>query len=113
MKQSLYQISSEMQELLNEITELGGELTPELEGKINSLDLVLKDKANSVCEYRQSLMDYETILEEKIEHLKTMRSQINNKVDRLEEYILNSMKRMDITKIESDLWSVSIRKPLK
>jgi len=49
MKQSLYQISTEMQTLLEEVTQNEGELTPEIEEKIALITSQLTTKTDDVA----------------------------------------------------------------
>ena len=108
---SLYEITKESKELLDQVMELGGEITESQESRMESIDKMLKEKASNVCEYRKSLTDMQNAVEQRIDDLKISNKIIQNKIDRLDSYVLGCMETSKITSIESEIWSIKLRKP--
>ena len=113
MKTSLYQIASEVQSTLEEIVSLEGELTPEVEQKIKSLENILAEKTDNVVEWVESQNDLVLLAKNKIKDLSEFISRIENRLGKFDEYVNNCMASMGSQKIEGKLHSIVKRKPVQ
>jgi len=108
---SLYQLTKENQEILDSILENSGEVSEESEKQIEKMNELIITKAVTICEYRQSLEDVEKAITDRLTQLKIAKTAIENKIDRLDNYVLGCMQTGNINSIESEIWSIKIRKP--
>ena len=96
---NLFQITNEMQSIMNELIENGGELTPELETMLTITESQLKDKAVNYAMVIRS-MDYETnIIDEEIKRLQSLKKTRQNAIERLKSSLTNAMEQCDMASI--------------
>jgi hypothetical protein len=113
MKSSLYQISTEMDQLLEEVTAAEGELTPELEAKIAQVNQDLVEKTDGVVAWVNSQEDLIELAKKRISELGEFISRTNNKLQKIDSYVDACLKRAGTNKIEGKLYSISKRKPVQ
>jgi hypothetical protein len=110
MKLSLYSIEQEYIQLAEELTNHGGELTPELE---TALAINQKDLQTKATNYGLVIKQFEynvNTIDLEIERLKYLK-QVNEKsIDRLKESVKNAMEIYGIEKIETPILKLSFRK---
>lgn len=107
-----YEISTDIQCLVNEIIENNGEISDGQLEQLNGLRLELADKAQSICHVRKQI-------EGNIEYWKAMKAIADEKikarekaVERLGEYLCKCMQQADIQSFKSDraMFSVTVCK---
>lgn len=113
MKNSLYQISTEMDQLLEEVTASEGELTPELEAKINQVSTDLVEKTDAVVSWVNSQEDLIELAKKRIAELNDFIARTNNKLFRIDGYVEACLKQLGTNKLEGKLYSISKRKPVQ
>lgn len=105
-------ISTDVQAIINNIIENGGEITPEQETALDNLKMELTDKIMSICHIRKRN-------EANIEYWKAVKQAADDKLKACEntnkwlaDYIAMAMKKANITKIKADnqLFTVSLAK---
>ena len=88
---TLYQINNEYYELINQVENAEGELTPELENAltINKAELEVKSIAyTEIIKQRESL---NTRIDDEIKRLQALKKQNDNLVQRLKNNLLNAV----------------------
>jgi hypothetical protein len=110
MKTSLFQIEQEYKEIAEQLIELEGEPTPELEAAliINQQNLETKSTNYGIV-IKQ--MDYEVgIIDSEIKRLNALKKQRTNAIERLENNIKNAMEIFGMSEIKTPLMKLSFRK---
>jgi len=106
----LYEIPEALRVVIAEIEDHGGEITPELEARLDGLTYEFERKA----EYLALLAKEASALAEAVkveeERLVALRKKYQNRSERIKEYVLSSMQRAGISKIEGDLASPAVQK---
>lgn len=113
MQNSLYQISTEMDQLLEEVTAAEGELTPELEAKIAQVQNDLIEKTDGIVNWVNSQEDLVDLAQAKIDELTAFKARINAKLSKFDSYVDACLKRVGTNKIEGKLYSICKRKPVQ
>ena len=107
---NIYNIQSEYQQLVNQLIENGGELTPELELALQ----INKDNFHSKSEnyaYITKQFDGEIdIIDNEIKRLQQAKKSREKTIQRLKDTIELAMITFDIDKIETPLIKISFRK---
>ena len=92
MKKSLYHIETEYLTLINEVEELGGELTPELEEQLMINETELQSKSIAYLEFISTKESLNTRIDEEIKRLQALKKANNNLIARLKDNLLNAVK---------------------
>lgn len=103
----LYQISESILCLLGEED---AELTPEAEASLSELQMAFEEKVEAVLQYRQGLLAEERAVRDEIDRLSKRGTALDEKADRLLDYLQREMKRLGKTKIRTQTFSASICK---
>ena len=107
---SIYNIQSEYQQLVNQLIENGGEITPELELALQ----INKDNFHSKSEnygYITKQFDGEIdIIDNEIKRLQQAKKSREKTIQRLKDTIELAMLTFDVDKIETPLIKISFRK---
>lgn len=107
MGKSLIEISFELKRKLDEAMELdiSGE---EMAEKLNQ---ELAEKADNVAMYRRSIQDHLDSINALMDELKERKRVWENKLARMDDYIQNSMRLLDVNSIEGTYFKIANRKP--
>lgn len=92
MKNTLYDIKNEYLELVNEIEELEGELTPELEYKLKINQSELSNKTIAYHSVILSKEAFNTTIDNEIKRLQGLKKQNNNVIDRLKNSLVSAIE---------------------
>ncbi len=110
MSYNLYDLSNELAVINTEIMDAEGELTAELEARLDASVLAVKDKIQSIGKWTLNLdsriegIDKEII---RLQHKKTMTGNLNA---RLKDYVKMCMTRAEIGKLEFTTFTIAIQK---
>lgn len=107
MALSLFHIEKELNELLEG---LSGEIDDKNLAIVNLTDALMK-KTDQVSSYRESLLNYQLLLNAKILELNDRYKQIDKKVQNLDEYILSCMAIGERDSFEGSFCKIKKRKP--
>lgn len=91
MEKSLYQITAEQAELFNQIDELDGELTPELEEALKINEENFESKARSYIWMIKKLESENITISNEFERLKNIEKRNDKLIDRLKESMKNAL----------------------
>ena len=92
MKQSLYTIETEYLTLINQVEELDGELTPEIEEALIINETQLQSKSIAYLEYIGSRESINTRIDDEIKRLQAMKKSNNNLIAKLKDRLLDAVK---------------------
>jgi len=106
MKNTLYSIKNEYLELVNEIEELEGELTPELEYKLKINQSELSNKAIAYHSVILSKEAFNTTIDNEIKRLQSLKKQNNNVIDRLKNSLVSAIELYGDIKIGTNTFSL-------
>ena len=92
MKQSLYNIELEYQQILQSVEEADGELTPEMEESLLINEQQLQGKSIAYLEYIGSREAVNTRIDDEIKRLQAMKKSNSNLVSNLKNRLLDAVK---------------------
>ena len=109
-KNSLFQINSELVEVTNLLIENGGELTPELESRLQIAENELKAKSVNYYHVIKELESTTNMIDAEIKRLQELKKARVNTIEKLENALLYSMNLHGIEKIDTDTLKISLRR---
>ena len=89
---SLYEITAEQKELVNQIIEAEGELTPELEQALILTEANKNKKSIAYLEVLSAKKMMNAMIDDEIKRLQAFKKRNNSVIDRLEENLLLAIK---------------------
>ena len=106
---SLYNITNNFVELMNKAEE--GELTEEEYNQLgDELALELQKKSSGIIGYALNEEALITAIDEQIKRLQTLKKQKTNNLDKFKQYVKETMERLNLLKIETELGSLTVAK---
>lgn len=113
--QSLYQIEQELYDVLSEIEQNEGELTPELEARLELTKDKLDTKLDNYCKFRASLLSRIKGLNEEIERMKNLINKEKRMIEFLENRLLNAViqfgqEHKGVYRFKTPLFNLSTRR---
>lgn len=96
----LYEITNEVQSLLDNISE-DGELSENIIENLDNLQQDFENKAVSVAAYIKNLEAEETMIAEAIKDMTIRKSRLTNKVQSLTDYLQFNLQKLSINEIKS------------
>lgn len=106
----LYELSTELATINNKLITTDGEITPELETRLDAVNLALTEKATGLRKWLAIIDGDEGALDTEIKRLQKIKKQNENLRERLKEYIKKNMEVADLKKIETPIGTFSIAK---
>jgi hypothetical protein len=107
---NLYEMSTELATINNEIISADGELTPDLEARLDSVSLDFKAKSHGIAKWTLDIAGVESMIETEIARLQRKKRVAENLRTRLLAYIKDCMEQADVQKIESPTITLRIQK---
>jgi len=89
---TLYDITIEQKLLINEIQEMEGEITPEMEEKLVIAKSEIQQKTIAYLEVIQSKESFNSLIDNEVKRLQGMKKTNNNVIDRLKDNLLIAVK---------------------
>jgi len=108
---SLYQVTEQINQVFEEITSLNGEITQEMQTKLEFAQSLLVSKTDACVGWRQSQDDLRAAIEKRVEELLAFLKVVDARVDRFDEYILSCMDRLGQNEFKGELSTIKARKP--
>jgi len=108
----LYEISEEMQKLMDAIEDQEGEIFDEQYELMKTLELEGKEKIESIAKV---ILNERAVAKARADEAKRQRQEAQRAADRaayLEEYVMREMDKLELTEVAGDVLSVKIPKPL-
>jgi hypothetical protein len=106
----LYELSSELATINDEIITADGEITPDLEARLDSVNLALTEKATGLRKWLATIEGDDGAIEAEVKRLQRIKKQGDNLRERLKAYIKLNMEIADKKKIETPIGTFSICK---
>jgi len=106
---SLFVIKNEMQLVVNQLIENGGELTPELEQALQITENQLKEKATNYGAVIRSMEYDKTIIDAEIKRLQELKKVRTNSIERLKGTLSEAMQQFKIEQVETPTIKISFR----
>ena len=106
----LYELSTELALINDEIISADGELTPDLEARLDSASLDFKAKSQGIAKWTLDIAGVESMIETEIARLQRKKRIAENLRTRLTAYIKACMERADVQKIESPTITLRIQR---
>ena len=107
---NLYNINKEYLDLLGEIMDNEGELTPEIEQRLQINQRDLNTKATNYAYMIKHIDGNTDKVDEEIERLNALKKRLKRNSELLKERIKNAMNIYSIDKIETPLLTLNLRK---
>lgn len=108
----LYEIATELDQVM-ELLSHDGEITPEIESMLATLEVALIEKTDSCAFVVQKLEDNIEAAKKRKKEIDEFIKRQEKSLERFESYIMLIMEKMDKSSIEGLLHKFTIRKPSK
>ena len=110
MSNSIFNIGNELQLIINEIIESGGEITPETENALIIKESELSEKSIKYG-YVIKAMEYDvSAIDEEIKRLGAIKRVRNNAIERLKNVLSETMQNFDVPEIATPTLKINFRK---
>ena len=113
MSLTLFELTAEMAALEEMLLESGGELTPELEEALTENQQGLSNKVDGYCAILHKFSYTEDVLDAEIKRLIARKKAVGNAKERLQKHVCDTMGNFGITKLESNLNTMTRRRSTK
>lgn len=110
MSDKLYEISDKLAVIHDQIIDADGELTEELEKRLDECNLAIREKTGNIARWILNIDGKVGSVDVEIERLQKRKKFAINLQERLKEYIRINMVRADIQKIETDIFTIAVQK---
>jgi len=107
---TLYELGAELNELQDQLVANDGELTPELEKKLDDLDLAFKVKAERVAKMVRILNARAQVVTSEVDRLKALAKTRSDASKSLKDYLLRWMIATNHKKVDTDLFTIAVQK---
>ena len=107
-KKSLYQLTSDMEAIENQLEENGGELTPELETAMTETNESLLAKTDSYNGLIRYLTDTSANLDTEIKRLQGLKKTYDNSLKNVKKHIVEVMQLFGLDKLEGKFCKFSV-----
>jgi hypothetical protein len=110
MSNAIFQIGNELQTIINEIIESGGELTPEIENALEIKEAELSTKSIKYG-YVIKTMEFDiNTIDSEIKRLQDIKKVRNNAITRLKNVLSSTMQQFNVPEIVTPTMKVNFRK---
>ncbi len=109
---SLYEISTEYQEAFNTLQEMGLDVD-DIADSLAAIQGEFEDKAINCIKWEKGIGGKIDTIDAEIKRLQARKKTITNQRDSFREYIRSSMEATGINEIESDLFTITLKKAAK
>jgi hypothetical protein len=109
----LYQLSEDFKQLMDVLSQEGGELTESYEYYLAQLEDAIRNKSDNCASYYQSQVDLMEVIKKRRDELDSAYKSIKNKIERFEQYLLECMCKMEVKELIGETTHIKIRKPSK
>lgn len=113
MSLTLFELTAEMAALEEMLLESGGELTPELEEALTENQQGLSNKVDGYCAILHKFSYTEDVLDAEIKRLMARKKAVGNAKERLKKHVCDTMGVFGMTKLESNLNTMTRRRSTK
>ncbi len=107
---ALYEIASDIQQIMLSLEDAEGELTPEMAEKLDQLQMAFEEKVENVLRYRVGQVAAAEGIDREIQRLTALRNGYNRRADSLKAYVFRSMQALNIPRVVCRLFTVWIQK---
>ena len=107
---TLYELTQEWAEIQDALIDSGGELTPEIEARLDALPGALQVKADGYCYVIQQLLRSADAAKAEADRLSELARVRKNAADRLKDRLKSAMETTGQLKLESDRFKVRVQK---
>ena len=106
---NLFQISNDMQSIINALIENGGELTDDLKNQLQLTEKQLNQKATGYAQVIRSLKYDNDVVDLEIKRLQSIKKVRKNAIERLENSLSGAMQQFDLDVIETPISKITFR----
>jgi len=106
---SLFQISNDMQLIVNELIANGGELTDELQDQLQITESQMKQKASGYAQVIRAMKYDNDVVDAEIKRLQAIKKVRKNTTERLENALSDAMQQFELDVIDTPTTKISFR----
>lgn len=110
MSENLYELSTELARIHDELVDSGGELTDELEKRLDESGLAFTAKVENIVRWTRNLSTRSAAIKAEIDRLTALKKSADNLEKRLKAYVQMCMEMAGKEKVEYDLFTVRLQK---
>lgn len=105
----LYELSKELATINDQLITEQGEISPDLEKRLDEVNLALTEKATGLRKWLAMIESETNGLDSEIKRLERMKKTQENLIGRLKEYIKKNMEIADLKKIQTPIGTFTIQ----
>lgn len=105
----IWRMSETMRELGDELVDNGGEMTPEIETRLRTVERGAPALVDGIQQLALKVKSEEGALDAEIKRLQALKKSRANAVEGLKRFMLNFMLNTGVERIEGDLCTASVR----
>lgn len=106
----LYEISGQFEEIWAKLEESEGEITPEIEEMMNSIEGAFAEKIDNIIRLVRNESGSVSAIEEEIKRLQSRKKRIESSIDWLKAYVKKNMELAKKTEVKTELFTVRIQR---
>lgn len=107
---SIYNITDDFSQIMAEIESTGGEISPEIDEKLQINQFNLIEKTTNYVHVIKTLDSECDIIDDEIKRLQELKKQRSNFTQSLKDRLKNAMQAMELTEIKTALNKINFRK---
>lgn len=107
---NLYELSKTVDMVVHEVIDAEGELSPDLERRLDEISLQFKDKASNIGKWVLNIDSNDTLIQNEIERLQRRLRIQGNLKKRLKDYLKFCMENCGLNKLDLSTFTISIAK---
>ena len=107
---NLYEMSRELEVINDQIITADGEITPDLESRLDAVSLDFRAKSHGIAKWTLELTGTSELIDMEIARLHKKKRAAENLRTRLMEYVKSCMETADVQKIELPTVTIRIQK---
>lgn len=107
----LYELSEMFLNLEEQLGVENGEYDHIIENALNDKSIQWKDKVEGICKMIKNIEGDIPSIDNEIKRLQQLKKTKTNQVESLKDYIKINMKNLNVNKVETSLFKLSLRKP--
>ncbi len=107
---SIYNITDDFSQIMAEIESNGGEISPEIDEKLQINQFNLIEKTTNYVHVIKTLDSECDIIDDEIKRLQELKKQRSNFTQSLKDRLKNAMQAMELTEIKTALNKINFRK---
>jgi hypothetical protein len=107
---ALYEIAKDIQAIMIRLDDGDGELSPEMAGSLDGLEMAFEAKVDNVLRYRAEMDAAANVIDAEIKRLTVLRDGYRRRAETLRSYVFRAMQALGLERVRCKLFSCWVQK---